>query len=307
MDCVYSGEQLCSATLKGKDKGKCKGKAYYSHEVLGPVCGRHAGKEKTKLPENPNKQEILETLYKSLRNQADNAAQRNESGVVTIMTTKLRMMKAAVHKPGFLSVFPNYKHGDRKDGLGMPTLSPCFMRECNHEQPGLPNATCIENFHQGNKVFPSEVDESGNPTQKFYEERLRIYQSKEPIRHKPARTNKSVVPLYSIWVEADGTEIRNSYVESRKYYCGLLQKQYDESDEFTDLILKLSKGYSINILGYDARPDFSITSDDPAFAIAKAHEFYNDVNLPFGHEMVLTFYLLYCILEIDPRELPWAC
>lgn len=69
------------------------------------------------------------------------------------MCSKMNMMKDIGFVTGYINIFPNFKHGNRRDGIGLPSLSPKSIGPVDHGQPGLPLALNLENFHQGNKVY----------------------------------------------------------------------------------------------------------------------------------------------------------
>ena len=76
----------------------------------------------------------------------------NRQGVVILF--KMQHKKAVGFEDGYLNVFPNYNHENRKDGYGCPSLSPMILFPVDHGQPVLPVAQNLENFHQGNKFYP---------------------------------------------------------------------------------------------------------------------------------------------------------
>lgn len=77
------------------------------------------------------------------------------------------------------------------------------MGPIKHNQPGLPPALNLENMHQSNKAFTSEIGPDGNPNQQFYSTRLAMYQDPVPHRHKESSGQKNA-PMYSVWVKKDG-------------------------------------------------------------------------------------------------------
>ena len=270
----YYGEQRCS--YRKKDGSACTNWAYYLYETK-LSCGVHAKDKSHKLPKNPVKVNRQEEWDKA----------RILDGRGTVCVTTLRMMKKPEYKQGYIPIFPNFKHGGRTDGLGMPALSPKAMGPIDHGQPGLPLALNLENFHQANKVFASEVNGEGNPLPVWYERRLALYQDLAPHRHKLGNTKQEHlknagmagnpnVCLYSIVVHADGKEVRYSYVESRKFYCGFYERIARETPEYKRLEELLSQGYHLQIFGYDGYP-----------VTKSLQEHYLDPERPFGHEMVL--------------------
>lgn len=167
---------------------------------------------------------------------------------------KLQRMKMFVTVdsiPGFMKVFPNYKHENRKDGFGCSALSPKKLGPIHFN--GL-EANNLENFWQFAKVFPCEYKD-------------------EKQRKKMGITNK---PLFSVYLDKDGKERKYSYVESRYFYCRLYADLVRKEEKFIRLQNLLKEGYNLLICGYDAYPMEETFS-----------KYYLDESLPFGHERVL--------------------
>jgi hypothetical protein len=214
----------------------------------------------------------------------------------------------------WLCVYPNNKHGDRNwpasDGMyaavGMSSLSPMRMGPITpelHRQAGLPMCKLLENFHQGNKHFAQDVDNS---------KQLELYADDVPHRHKYKR---GMVPLYSLYIDHHGTEHHLTYIESRELYCCLYQYFAERSPEFARL-KELAKTTPLCICGYDAHDP----SDVPLTAgflnrvshmqgfpmhrdhVLHIHAAYLSTAKPFGHELCL-----YAMLIIEnPVFYPWA-
>jgi hypothetical protein len=273
------------------------------------LCGVHSWCEAEKLPKNPNKRTLKQDRYRTERQEIEEAAAANlRSGHRgALIVTKLRMMRAPEHHPGFMKVFPNNRHGGRSDGLGLPSLSPMRLGPVNHGQPGLPPAMTIEGFHQFGKVFPTEVDSSGEPVAEWFAMQLDAYRSLEPSRHKPAAnattTGNKNVPLYSAWVQRNGVRKKVTYIESRQFYCGFYERlvavpDSEAATDFESLRACLDSGYNLQIVGYDGRPVDEKDTDDLAGHLEKM---YLDPSAPFGHELVL-----YTLLAVEnPADYPW--
>lgn len=156
-DLPFFGEVDCVAHYAtGEKKGQsCTRKAYYFDTE--PKCGIHCSK--TNWFELP-KRLIDEVALKKEQDDAievarlQNVAARRPG---TVLLYRMGMMKKVESRPGFLNVFPNYRHGNRKDGLGMPNLSPMRLGPVHHGQPGLPEARTIEGFHQYSKLYEEET------------------------------------------------------------------------------------------------------------------------------------------------------
>lgn len=292
---VYYGEHPCQAFKR--DGKACRNKAYYQANKQ-YVCGVHSQKgQRRDLPKNPqarnNREKELEEHKKGVKVVAEQNQAAGRAGHVTCL--KMRMRHAVEFTTGYQNVFPNYNHGSRSDGLGMPSLSPMSMGPIEHKQPGLPLALNLENLHQSNKVFPDEVDADGQPTAQFYETQLAMYQDPVPHRHKETshRQNK---PLYSVWVTNDGQTLHLSYIESRQIYCHFYEQHAIKSSDLHKLRDMVGQGYNLQICGYDAYvPQIGVDG------LAKSLEkHYLDSSRPFGHELVL-----YTLLTLDPADYPW--
>ncbi len=289
---IYYGEEKCSATYKSSGKA-CRNKAYYSVENK-MVCGVHSrNKDRKTLPKNPHVKENKERMLKERQQLVEQVAKKNrEKGVKgKVVCSKLRMMKAAEHIDGFLKIFPNFKHQNRKDGFGCASLSPKSMGPINHGQQDLPMALNLENFHQGNKCFDCEV-EKDEILDVFYETQLTMYQDPIPRRHKEtassAKGSKNI-PLFSVWKNKNGDEVRISYFESRQFYCTFYERMALKSKDFKALKKKLDDGYNLEIVGYDAYD-----------VVESVEKCYLDTGRPFGHELVL-----YTLLTVAPTQYPW--
>lgn len=247
-------------------------------------CTKHAQREK--LPKPPK--EELELALSDRQKELDRLAEENRKvgGRGMVYCTKLKMMKKIDHREDALSVFPNYKHGNRKDGLGLPELSPKSIGPINHPQPDLPPALNLENFHQFNKVFPDEIV-GGVIASSFFETQRKGYLDPEPHRHKENATGN--VPVCSLWKLPDGTLKRLTYFESRQFYCTYYQRAVLQMESFKRLVKLLDDGYNLNIIGYDG---YSVEQD--------LESCYLDISKPFGHELVL-----YTLLVANEKDYPW--
>lgn len=285
---VYHGEIKCQLQKK-KPIGPCDNWAYY---ILNGkyACGVHSQKypnERQILLVNPNKEENQKLILKEHQKICDINAINNKANNIIghIICYKMLMMKNVSLKNTYVNIFPNFKHGGRKDGIGMPSLSPMSIGPINHGQPGLPMALNLENFHQGNKVFSCETNEKGDILSCFYDTRLKMYL--DPIPHRHKETSKNVnVPLYSIWITKDSKEKKMTYIQSRQFYCHFYEQMVNQLDDFKKLEMMVANGYNIQICGYDG------------YVISKSLMLhYLDNKFPFGHELVL-----YCMLQ---KIYPW--
>lgn len=290
---AFWGEQQCQ---------RCSNKAYYcvgGSNVL--LCGVHSrsAQQRTELLKNPNAAQVEEERLRSWQRLVERTAAENRAagrrGALTC--SKLRMMRQPDHVDGVLNVFPNNKHQNRKDGFGCASLSPMRLGPVAHQQPGVPEALSIENYHQFNKVFERETKKEAGIVSvlpSFYQLRDRAYRDATPHRHKfedekGVGGNKNV-PLFSIHLTAAGQERRYTYLQSRYFYCHQYELLAKQQPDFATLKQMLADGTNLQIVGYDGYP-----------VTRSLWEHYNDTSRPFGHELVLFSLLL---LE-NPAEYPW--
>jgi len=282
-----NGDDLCLSliTTKGKNYGNfCDKRAYYFVEGVGNLCGVHSRKHTNRV--------TLETK-ESKRSKVKVREEELEvhcSSVEEVRFHKMKMMKRVPLVEGYLNVFPNNKHGKRKDGMGLPDLSPMRLGKVFHGQPNLPPAENIENFHQFSKKFRGETMEE------FREASEVGYQDKTPHRRKTFGEGKhnEIIPECFIWVDEGGEENMLSYVESRQFYCNFYERLALETDAYALLLDLLIDGTNIQICGYDA---CDLSPDDVE------GEYLNE-RIPFGHERVLAV-LLWRDLGMIEGPLPW--
>jgi hypothetical protein len=356
---AFYGESGCTAKLH--DGRPCSHKAYFE----GLVCGMHNKKNRgAKLPMNPDAAEVKAGGYKQHLETVE-AQRRTDGKPGQLMLTRMQMRRSVPLVPGFLNVFPNYQHQNRKDGFGCAELSPKSLGPLDTGQPGLPICKNLENFHQANKVFPEEVEDgevkkkeeeeaeeeeelereelegeaaveeaklkkkvckmwltqeesdemekerevqeqaekkakaaaagarnANKPKIKasFFATQTAMYNDATPHRHKTIRGVKPTSrPLFSVWVDKDGSLHRLSYFESRQLYCHFYERMVADLPSLAELKKKLADGYNLNICGYDAFP----LADGQTL-----EQCYKDVSKPFGHERVLYALLI--------GERPWA-
>lgn len=269
---------------------KCSRNLAYWLSQTSYLCGVCSKKDKQRVQLTKNKaekqsfrNEELASHQKTIELAKESNKKNGKSG--TLICSKMRMMKNPELYQGFINIFPNFRHGSRKDGIGLPSLSPMSIGPIKHNQPGLPECKNLENFHQFNKVFADEIDEKGNVTKLFFDRQLEAYNDPVPHRHKP-NSKKKNAPVFSIWKDESGKLVRLSYIESRQLYCHYYAESVLQNSDFKNLQTMLENGYNLCIYGYDA---YNI--DKPL------EECYLDPSRPFGHECVL-----YCLLK---NEFPW--
>lgn len=290
MDTLYYNEHPCTARTKaGK---KCVNNAYYFPQLCG-VHNKDEGREK--LPINPNAKVNREKKLEKHRKGVESAAKENRDNGLCgmIINTRMRMMKDVPLYKGYLNVFPNYRHGNRKDGIGMPTLSPFNLGPVEHDEPDFPPAQCIENYHQFSKVFSHEVDKKGNVRDEFFKLRRKMFKCPDGERHKV----KGEVPLFAVYTDSEGREDRYSYIGSKQFYCRAYESLAKKEKEYKRLRKLIDDGYNINLCGYDANDDVDSEMEDLASIISDK---YHDEEAIFGHELVL-----FTLLTLDPDKYPW--
>ncbi len=275
---AYYGEFMCQGNYRN---GKpCRNRAYYCIKSTSFLrCGLHSKKDnRIDLPKDPDAKKKALKRIKDHNTEVDRVAKINKKKGIKgkVICSRLLMFKGFESKSGYLNVFPNNKHQNRKDGFGCCSLSPMRLGPVIHNQPELPDSKNIENFHQGNKCFPDEVDEDKNPKPSFYKTQKEMYLDPIPHRHKKTATKNKNIPLFSVWKKKNGKEKRCTYIESRKYYCRYYEQLAKKTDDYINLVKKIDDGYNLNIIGYDAYP-----------IIKSLKKHYLDDSKPFGHELVL--------------------
>jgi hypothetical protein len=279
---VFSGELKCQRDI-------CNNRAYYQvdHKYLCGVHSRKFSDKRIELPVDPNKEANKQIKIDLHMEKCNLIAEKNKlhGKIGDVICRKMYMMKLPELIEGYINVFPNFKHGNRKDGLGMPSLSPKSIGPIDHKQPNLPIALNLENFHQGNKVFTSEINENGEPTYEFYKTQKQMYS--DPIPHRHKLTANGNVPVYSIWIDKKGTTHKIDYFTSRQFYCSYYERFTRDNPDFLTLKHMIANGFNLCICGYDGYP-ITMTLE----------EHYLDTSKPFGHELVL-----YTMLTTD--HYPW--
>jgi hypothetical protein len=122
-------------------------------------------------------------------------------------------------RDGFTAVFPNSKHANRTDGVGLAKLSPMALGPVLHGMKGVPVARNLENMHQFSKQYENESK------QEFEEARAKTFQDPTPKRHK----RRGVKPKGWIWENpADGKRHCLSWVPSRQFYCNWYERLWSK-------------------------------------------------------------------------------
>lgn len=302
---IYYGEQKCSHPT-------CTFGGYYQTEN-GIRCGVHSKRcnIKTTLPKNPRKKVLAKEKTDTMLKRAIEFAENN-TVIKGPVFGQLRMMKGInideineTYGGAWYPVFPNEKHQNRSDGYGCCSLSPKVIGPINHGQEGLPIANNLENYHQGNKVFESEVEsnhveniDSYVIKKEFYNTRIEFYTSEKAFRHKHASNGKNA-PLFSIHI-INGIERRFTYIQSRYFYCSQYELMTKDNTDLQKLIDMMDSGYQLVIYGYDSY-GFECKDFNDQGIVKESHwRAYNDVRSPYGHEKVL-----HCLLTLNPEDYPW--
>lgn len=302
MDAWY-GKQVCEGVIKSTGK-PCTNRAYYKDGGC-LKCGVHSNKNtREKLPKNPNAQKEREEMLENRQLLVDKTTKKNkeEGKRGDVICTKLMMMKEPDHYDGYLKVFPNFKHGNRSDGFGCPSLSPKSLGPINHHMrfpdgTRIPKATNLENYHQFAKVFMGEMSKDDKISEKCLELRKLGYEDKTPYRHKfehpnfpdvVVKGNKNI-PLFSVYYNKQGEERRFTYIQSRYFYCYWYEKLVKKEEDYKKLCKLLKDGTNLQIIGYDGYP-----------VIKDLYLHYLDPKRPFGHEMVLL-----SMLVLKKQDYPW--
>lgn len=143
---VYHGQRLCDALSKASGL-ECRNFAYWKTGVR-YTCSVHKTRTSRPLPRDPNREEKKTQEDRTRRLAIECVRLKNRDAGVRgkVICTKLSTTEPVDYEPGYLAVFPNARHGGRKDGLGVPALSPQCMGPIDHGQPGLPIAKNLESL-----------------------------------------------------------------------------------------------------------------------------------------------------------------
>eukprot|EP01117_Protostelium_nocturnum_P015170 TRINITY_DN5850_c0_g1_i1.p1 TRINITY_DN5850_c0_g1~~TRINITY_DN5850_c0_g1_i1.p1 ORF type:complete len:356 (-),score=129.47 TRINITY_DN5850_c0_g1_i1:34-1101(-) len=280
---------ICYGDVKCKKAG-CKNGAYFQVGNL-LLCGVHSKSEpkRIKLPKRSKAEKAAFDAMKKesvdAKVEAARVLNEREGKKGRVIVCKLKMMKNPDEVEGYLNVFPNFKHQGRKDGFGCAALSPMSLGPIHHGQPDVGPCLNLENFHQGSKCFKDEM-EGDKIGKKFYENRTKWFEDPIPHRHKQKET-----PMFSVFKDKEGKEIRLGYVQSRQLYCNFYERLASETDDFKELKKMREKGTNLQIVGYDGR----------AIQYNNIEREYLNPREPFGHELVLYTMLV----EEDPSKYPW--
>lgn len=285
---IYWGQIKCQGMKR--DGEKCGNGAYYLCDEK-YLCGVHSrGKDREELEKNDSwKEKSIEDDMKECERIAKENKEKGIKG--NVIVCKMDFRKNPDVPKGYVKVFPNRDHGGRKDGLGMPSLSPFNLGPVKHcypevvingEKVKIPNASCLESFHQFSKCYKDEVDKDENPTEEFFECMVENFQ-KEGQRHK----RKGEKPLFSIFFNSKGKMKKFDYKLGRKLYCRLYVILSEQKKDLKKLKKMINDGYNIAICGFDG------------YSIEDLEKDFKDLSKPFGHERVL-----YTLLKHDGNY-PW--
>jgi hypothetical protein len=294
---MFYGESNCQAIVKSSGIS-CNNLAYYVYNNK-YVCGVHSKKNNREvLLKNPNKEQIKREEYDRriiiIKGIASEKCLNGLQG--HIIVSKLRMRHNPEYTDGYLNIFPNFKHQNRKDGFGCMRLSPMSLGPIEHGMSNLPNAMNLENYHQFAKVWSFELDNDENLLPGYFNLRIQGYNDLVPHRRKYDKcfldqfgTNVNS-PEYSLYYDKDNIPHTYNYIQCRYFYCHFYEQLASVEPDFLKLKQYLKKGYNLCIQGYDG------------FPINKSiWKCYIDTYKPFGHELVLYTML---IIE-DPIDYPW--
>jgi hypothetical protein len=294
---MFYGESKCQSIVKSTSK-PCVQKAYYVDNNQN-LCGTHSKKDtRVKLPTNPNIEAQTKMMYNTRSQEIQITARCNRKNCMigNIIVSKFRMMKHPEYTSGYLNIFPNRNHQNRRDGFGCASLSPMNLGPINHGMPNLPPSLNLENYHQYAKIWSFELDEYGNITEEALKQRAKIYNCDNAYRHKYSKKfirdylGKIEPPLYSAHYSSNGVLHKYNYVQSRYFYCHFYELLAKQTYDYKQLIKYRNKGYNLCIVGFDG---YNV--------VQPLYEYYCDTNYIFGHELVL-----YSLLTIDQAEnYPW--
>lgn len=296
MKVIYKGELGCQSCYKSGEA--CREAAYYIQNGS-YRCGRHSDKTlRRELPVDPNRSANI-TLATDARDEvtmeiAAENFRRGKKGQV--MTTKIHGMKNPKHTEGFMSIFPNFAHENRKDGVGMSSLSPMKIGPIGHYCPDVGPAGSLEKLWQGSKQYNCESNKDGTPSPEYFETRNFTFLSKKPSRHKKVSDPDSGVK-HSVFYDEHGKIHFLGYIESRQVYCVIYEFYAEQTDDFKLLREMVDSGVNVNLIGYDAH---DVKKYKGKTIVEQFEMAYLDPKYPFGHEMCLQAMLL-----LKREERPW--
>lgn len=148
---IYYGENKCEGKYNsGKLKGsQCNNNAYYLYQNK-IYCGQHfnsktkgSDKKNHELPKRSkeekgelNKEKLNKDLIE-IENERSNNIKENKRSKIILQ--RLNMMKNAKDTPGFIQIYPNFKHSgktkyvnDKLVIFGCHTLSPKYLGPIEH-------------------------------------------------------------------------------------------------------------------------------------------------------------------------------
>lgn len=284
----YYGTTKCQAIYaSGKNKGNsCDSNAYYidNNKYL---CGRHT-KSRECLPKKSTKEvkqeeEQLQNTRENLIEEFKiNNIKNNKKGDVILY--KMRMRQKVVHKDGYLCVFPNFKHENRANGLGLKSLSPMLLGPVDTKQKNVPIAKNLENAWQQSKQFGDESDED------FLTSQIEGFNDDTPHRHK----RKMEKGLSVSWIWCDPTTNKRhklDWITARQFYCNWYERLVTDTEDWKYLRKLVDEGTNVQLCGYDGNPINGSSEIEDAYLSTSA---------PFGHERVL-----YAMLLMDEKDYPW--
>ena len=156
---------------------------------------------------------------------------------------------------------------------------------------------CLENAHQGSKMFAWEIDTlNQEPTPHALEFRKAFWEDTKPKRHKfplelmrryakKSGCNVNNCMEFSFFYGFHGKRVKLTYQQARMFYVQWYVYYAQRSESFRWLCEKLSAGYDIEICGYDVPFEGKVMKDNII-------NLYEDVSTPYGHECVLAAMLL---------------
>jgi hypothetical protein len=174
----------------------------------------------------------------------------------------------------------------------------CSPRVVIADGRGFGNGFPVENLIQAFKVYPGQLDASGDWTAAAECEAWQAIANKEGPRRKGSGA-PGVTCITNRFPTYDGKWLNVSYYDSRFPYCAMLAKMVVLTDDFLEMQrLSTVDRYNILILGHDGPREY-IGADgyDPELM----QRYYRQEHRPFGHEVVL-----YCLLANKTgAKMPW--
>jgi len=298
--------ELCGKKAKWihQDKFYC---GTHSKSLEGRKAVDVAAPKRAKPKKDVKKEDPLMSYQKSTTEKQ--IANHTAGKMGTVILTPMEGRKYPPLMNGFVRIYPSAKDKNKIDGFGREALCPTAIGPIKHNQPDLPPAKLLWNFHMSNYVYDKDIIKGDGPVQvckpEFYEKQKEGYMQTTKIKQV---ASKAVFYIYrlsepcknSIVVEVNNKkhhEIHLSIAESREIYSKFYYASIVGSTDYDDLVKRVLLGYDLSI----------ITSNSNAMPFTKegVYDAYANMDEPFAHGRILAAMLLWSVNKYEKRTLPW--